>query len=152
MSAVCILTPMLIGSWPMIATAVMGVAGSLGFSIASKSRDDREEYERINRVETELPNSEIFEERAGESQTIRIERDGVAIEFRRDAHGACSVCVSGDRNKSELRKIGQEVAGRVVQQFAYHRLVTELKKRNFAVVEESVQKDSSIRVRVRRNG
>ena len=43
----------------------------------------------------------------------------------------------------------KEVAGRVVQQFAYHKLMTELKARQYNVVDESVDQDDSIQVRVR---
>ena len=38
----------------------------------------------------------------------------------------------------------RDIAGRLVQQFAYHKLVTELRKRHYDVVEESVQHDQSI--------
>jgi len=76
----------------------------------------------------------------------------VTIEFKRDLRGTCSMCVTGSKSKQELQKIGQEVSGRVVQQFAYHKLVTELKKRNYAIVDEKVQQDESIRVRVRFGG
>ena len=86
------------------------------------------------------------------AETMTIVREGVTIEFRRDERGVCSLCVRGDWTKSALRKIGEEDAGRVTQQYAYSKLVTELKKRNYSVVDEHVQGDASIRVRVRLNG
>ncbi len=152
MGAVSILTPMLIGAWPAIATAISGVASSLGFAIATQSQPAARKEESSNTVETDLPNSEILEDRAGESQTMTIERDGVTIEFKRDERGGCKLCVSGKGSKADLRKIGQEVSGRVIQQFAYHKLITELKRRKCTVIEEKVQQDDSIRVRVRLNG
>ncbi len=83
-------------------------------------------------------------------QTFRIERDGFTIDFGVDERGTCTVCVRGKgRGKAELKKIGDEVAGRVVQQFAYHKLMTELKQRNYNVLEESVQDDQSIQVSVK---
>jgi hypothetical protein len=58
--------------------------------------------------------------------------------------------VSGQgHSKAELERIGEEVAGRVVQQFAYHKLMTELKNRNYSIVEESVQEDDSIQIRIK---
>jgi hypothetical protein len=39
--------------------------------------------------------------------------------------------------------------GRVTQQYAYHRIVTELKERNMVVLQEEVAEDKSVRIRVR---
>lgn len=152
MSAVCVLTPMLIGAWPAIATAISGAASSLGFAIATSSRERPSQAQSQNSVQSELANSDIVSQRAGDAETMVIRQGDVTIEFRRNERGACSLCVTGDRSKAELKKIGEEVSGRVVQQFAYHKLVTELKKHNYSVVDENVQADSSIRVRVRMNG
>ncbi len=150
MSAVCVLTPILIGSWPAISAAIAAAAASLGFAV-QREQTVKEEL-GINTVETVLPHSQVMDEELGQAQTIQIDRQGVSIVFRRDERGACSLCVSGPLSKSELEKIGQEVAGRVVQQFAYHKLMTELKNRNYSIVEEQVQQDDSIRVRVRLKG
>ena len=101
-------------------------------------------------VETEDPNSEVVVDQMEPGQTIRIERDGITIDFGVDERGACTVCVSGKgRGRAELKRIGDEVAGRVVQQFAYHKLMTELKQRNYDVLEESVLDDQSIQVSVK---
>jgi hypothetical protein len=152
MSAVCVLTPILIGSWPVIAAAINSAAAALGFAIAASPDRQTSQEESVNSVETELPKSQVMEDALGRSETIRIEKEGISIVFRRDERGACSLCVSGPLGKSQLKKIGQEVAGRVTQQFAYHKLMTELRNRNYAVVEEQVQQDDSIRVRVRLKG
>jgi hypothetical protein len=151
MSTVCVLTAMVIGSWPMIASAVAGVASAMGFTVAAPEQVD-ERVKRHRSVETDVPNSEILEDLVERGETIRIQRDDVLVVFGRDERGACTVCVSGDRHsKRELTQIGEEIAGRLVQQFAYHKLMTELKKRRYDVVEESVQQDDSIQVRVKLN-
>lgn len=150
MSAVCVLTPILIGAWPVISSAIVSAAVSMGFAVGGSATKLRSKEELNNQVQTDLPNSEILEAKAGEESKIVIQKDGITIEFVRDAHGACKLCVSGNATKSQLEKIGREVAGKVTQQFAYHKLMTELKKRNFSIVEETVQQDDSIRVRVRR--
>lgn len=151
MSAICILTPIVIGSWPMIAAAISGVASAMGFSMVAGQNE--EPVERSSgRVETDIPNSEVLKESMGVGEKIRIQKGDLTIEFGRDERGACSVCVTGkNHSNAELRKIGQEVAGRVVQQFTYNKLITELKKRNYSVVNENVQADASISVRVRLN-
>ena len=152
MSTVCVLTPIVIGSWPAIASAVVGVASSMGFTVLAP-QDARETASTKKRVETDIPNSEIIDEMLDRGQKIRIQKDDVIIEFGRDERGACTVCVTGEKHsKAELEQIGEDVAGRVVQQFAYHKLMTELKARKYRVVEESVESDESIQVRVRFDG
>lgn len=148
MSTVCVLTPMVVASWPTISLAVSGVAAAMGFTVVSPMQAKERLGQR--RVETDVPNSEVVEESMAPGQKIRIQRGDVVVEFGRDERGACTVCVTGEKHsKVELEAIGQEVAGRLVQQFAYHKLMTELADRNFSVVEEHVDRDESIRVRVR---
>ncbi|CAG1004132.1 hypothetical protein PHYC_03117 [Phycisphaerales bacterium] len=150
MSSVCVLTPIVIGAWPSIAAAVAGVAASMGFNIVAPERLELESQQPTRRkVQTEIPESEILEDEMG-SERIVIRQGDVEIVFERDHDGSLKLCVLGEKHsKAELERIGQEVAGRVVQQFAYHKLITELKKRNYAVIDEHVEKDQSIQIRVR---
>jgi hypothetical protein len=150
MSTVCVLTPIVVGSWPMISSAIFGAAGALGFVVASGGTEEHRRAGAETRVESEVPNSEVLAGELPRGEKLRIQRDGVLVEFGLDERGRCTVCVSGKKHsKAELRRIGEEVAGRVVQQFAYHKLMTELKSKGYNVVEESVQKDASIQLRVR---
>ncbi len=148
MSAVIVLTPIVVASWPAIAAAVAGAAASMGFSVCGDQlHEDRQERKKT--VETELDHSEILADGLSPGEKIVIQRDDVTIEFGRDERGRCTVCVTGSNlSKSALRKIGEDVAGRVTQQFAYHKLVSELKKRDYTVHHEEVLKDQSIRLRV----
>jgi hypothetical protein len=149
MSTVCVLTPIVVGSWPAISTAVLGAAAAMGFTVASGEREIQRQTGSRS-VETEVPNSEVVAESLSRGQKLRFERDGLVIEFGIDDRGKCTVCASGvGRSNAELRKLGEEVSGRVVQQFAYHKLVTELKNRGYRVAEESVEQDHSIQLRVR---
>ncbi len=149
MSTVCVLTPMVVASWPTISLAISGVAAAMGFTVVAPQREEAANR-GARKVETEVPHSEVVEELMERGQTIRIQRDDVVVEFGRDARGACTVCVTGEKHsKQALEAIGQEVAGRLVQQFAYHKLMTELANRSYKIVEEHVEGDESIRVRVR---
>jgi hypothetical protein len=153
MSTVCVLTPIVIGSWPAIASAVTGVAAAMGFTVLAPHDVQKKTTNTRKRVESTIADSEIVEEMMDRGQKMRIQRDDVIVEFGRDERGACTVCVTGEKHtKAELEQIGQEVAGRVVQQFAYHKLMTELKSRHYRIVEESVERDESIQVRVRFDG
>ena len=60
------------------------------------------------------------------------------------------MCVEGEHlSKSELRQIGEELVGRVTQQYVYNKLMTELTERNVAVVDQEVTADQTIKIRIR---
>jgi hypothetical protein len=149
MSAVCVLTPLVISSWPAISAAISGAAAALGFSVVGSSLEGQEQ-DRENKVETEIENSEVVAEAMTGEQKLVIRKGEVTVEFSRDARGRCKICVSGmNKSDRELHAIGQEVAGRMVQQFVYNKLLSELKNRNYKVAEEEVLADQSVRVRIR---
>ena len=122
MGAVLVLTPLIISSWPAIATAVVGAAAAMGYSVAGGAQTEQAPRKTKKRtVEAEIENSEVVAEAMGPGQTIVIQKGDVTIKFGQDERGACSVCVTGERqSERELKQIGQDVAGRVVQQIAYH--------------------------------
>lgn len=149
MSSVCVLSPVVIAAWPSVVAAAAGVAASMGFTMTVPEKVDLKPRGKT-RVETEVPNSEVLDEHMEGNQKIVLTMSDVRVELGRDERGAICVCVTGEsHSKAQLERIGQDVAGRLVQQFAYHKLVTELKERNYNVVEESVQQDQSIQMRVR---
>lgn len=149
MSAVLVLTPVVVSSWPVISAAIMGAAAGMGFAVQGSNLHEEKRTGR-RRVETEVDNSEVISDSLNPAEKIIVQHGGVTIEFGHDARGRCTVCVSGDgRSEKQLKAIGAEVAGRVIQQFAYHRLVSELKDRNYSVVEEETLADQSVRLRVR---
>ena len=77
-------------------------------------------------------------------------RDGISVVFSRDHSGKFSVCVAGqNKSKSELQQMGQQISQQIVQQYAYHRLVTELKSRNFQIVTEQHQEDGTVKLQAR---
>lgn len=150
MSAVCVLTPLVVASWPTIMSVIAGAAASMGYSMTHQEVDEETPVRGKKKVETEIENSEVIADQMGRGQKVIITKGDITIEFGQDARGACTVCVSGSNHTDEeLRAIGEEVVGRVVQQYAYHKLMTELKKRNYSVVNEEVLADKSVRVRVR---
>jgi hypothetical protein len=157
MSAVLVLTPLVISSWPAISAAVVGAAAAMGFSVAGgilqqevAGQEGKQSTTRKKKVEAEVPNSEVMADSMTRGQKITIRRGDITIEIGQDERGACTVCASGgSHSDKELKKIAEEVAGRIVQQFAYHKLITELKRRKGTIIEEHVNQDASIQVRVR---
>lgn len=84
---------------------------------------------------------------AGKAMTFR--GDGMTVVFYQDAEGKSAVRVSGNRSEAELRELGERMAKRVVQQYAYHRVVTEMRARRMNIVEEEVEEDGTVRMLVR---
>ena len=60
------------------------------------------------------------------------------------------MCVEGKgRSKGQLKQIGEDLIGRVTQQYAYHRIMTEMQERNMTVVHEEIDEDQTVRIRVK---
>ena len=150
MSTVMVIAPLVIANWSAISAAVVGAVGVLGFSTVNEAVEASRRVSGTNRAEIELDESEILEDTGGSGEEIVVQRDDVRAIFTRDARGALKVCVEGHgRSKAELRQIGEELIGRVTQQYVYHRVVTELGNRNMAIVNEEVTEDRTVKIRVR---
>jgi hypothetical protein len=149
MSSVIVVAPIIVAHWPIIAAAVMAAMSSNGFTLA-RSSSSRSAGSRLNRAEIEVDESEILAETSGVDQTIVVEREGVRAIFSRDARGALKVCMEGsNHSKAELQRIGEELIGSVTQQYAYNRIVSELKERNMTIVDEEVAADRTVKIRVK---
>jgi uncharacterized protein DUF1257 len=151
MSTVMVITPIIIANWPAITAAVTAAVGSLGFAAVQQAGSiDAAGRNAVNREEIEVEDSDILQGTEGTTEQIVVERDGVRATFSRDARGALKLCVEGGGlSKAQLRKLGEDLIGRVTQQYAYHRIVTELKQKNMTIVDESVTKDQTVKIRVR---
>jgi len=149
MSSVIVVAPIIIANWPIIAAAVMAAVTASGFTVSKGSTSVRN-ASQLNRAEIEVEDSEILAETAGLEQSIVVERDGVKAIFSRDARGALKVCMEGsNHSKAELQRIGEDLLGRVTQQYAYNRIVTELKERNMTIIDEEVAADRTVKIRVK---
>jgi hypothetical protein len=154
MGAVCILTPIVIAAWPALSAAVVAAATSLGYHVAEAVEDEVRETKRAEkgptRVQLEIEQSEIVTDQLGRDQCLSVARGGVTVTFSRDARGRASLCVTGAGYSAEtLRALGEELSQRVVQQYVYQRLMDEIRARQFLVVEEEVDAQHAIRLKVR---
>ena len=153
MSCVCILTPVVIAAWPAFSAAVVAAAHSLGYVLVEETVKQRQKIEAQNagrEVNLEIANSEVVTGQLGRDQQICVSRGSVIVRFSRDARGTASVCVSGDGcTEDELRALGQELSQRVVQKYIYQRLLDEMRARQYVVVEEEVDANQAIRLKVR---
>jgi len=154
MSAVCILTPVVIAAWPAFSAAVVAAATSLGYTIVKEgveqTQTSRTAKAGEREVALEIEQSEIVTNQLGRDQCIKVTRGNVTVTFSRDARGKASVCVTGaGLSDEELRAIGEELSGRVVQKYIHQRLLDEIRARQFVVVEEEVDENQAIRLKVR---
>ena len=148
MSCVCILTPVIIASWPQFSAAVVAAATTLGYTAVTGSNSST--VQEQSSVSLEIAQSEIVTNQLGRDQKISVQRGGVTVTFSRDARGKASVCVTGDgHTDDELRAFGEELSRRVVQKYVHQKLLDEVRARGFNVVEEEVGADQSIRLKVR---
>jgi len=153
MSAVVILTPVVISSWPAITAAVAGAAAGLGM-VVKESVKEAIEVTEINveqTVEVELADSELLADNLATGKEIVLTKADMEIRVGRDERGRCTVCASGKgKSKVELKQIADEFAQKMTQCFVYNRVMSEVKSRNFQVVNEEVMEDESVRIHVRR--
>ena len=153
MSCVCILTPVVIAAWPAFSAAVAAAAHSLGYMLVEetiKQRQKSSSQSQAGEVTLELANSELVTGHLGRDQQIRVTRGNVTVTFSRDARGRAKVCVSGPGfTDEELRALGEELSRRVVQRYVHQRLLDEIRARQFVVVEEAVDAQQAIHLKVR---
>ena len=153
MSTVIILAPVIIGSWPVIAAAATAAAAGLGLTAKESLREacQENEVDTNQTVEVELENSEILASQVASGKELVMTKDGVTLKVTRDARGQCKVCAEGTgHSKAELKRTAEEFTQKLTQCFVYHRTVSELKNKNFQMINEEVAEDGTIRVHVRR--
>jgi hypothetical protein len=154
MSTVIILTPVIIGGWPLITAAVAAAAAGLGMSVKESLQEALQEnaVDNTNQgVEVELENSEVLASQVASGKELVLTKDGLTIRVSRDERGQCKICAEGiGHSKAELKQLAEEFTQKLTQCFVYHRTVSELKNKDFQVVNEDVTEDGTIRVHVRR--
>jgi hypothetical protein len=153
MSCVCILTPVVIAAWPAFSAAVVAAATSLGYAIVEegiKQQSSTTVKTGQHAINLEIEQSEIVTNQLSRDQRIRVTRQGVTVTFSRDARGKASICVTGEGyTDEELRTLGEELSQRVVQKYIHQRLLDEIRARQFVVVEQEVDENQAIRLKVR---
>jgi hypothetical protein len=152
MSAVCILTPLVIAAWPAFSAAVAAAASSLGYQVVSGLKEEMASTASApsTSVQLEIARSEVVTGQLGRDQHITVTRGGITVTFSRDARGKASLCVTGEgQSREELKASGEELSETVVQQYVYQKLMDEMSTRGFVVVDQEINDDRSIRLKVR---
>lgn len=155
MSTVLILAPVIVSSWPIITAAAAAAATSIGLRTAETASEIAQENMAAsdeNSVEIDIKQNESINDNVAEGQSLSFQaEDGVCITVKRDARGKCVVCAKGKGfTDAELAQRGQQFMDKFTQCYVYDKVMRELKAKNFQVVDQSLEKDESIRVHVRR--
>jgi translation initiation factor 1 (eIF-1/SUI1) len=150
MSTVLILAPIIVANWPAISVAVLGAASAMGFVATKSCQEVLAEEKNVENVEIELDKSSIAAQELASSQEIVLVKEDVELRIKRDNRGRCVVCAKGiGYSKVQLKNIAQEFSGKLTQIFVYNQVMTELRIKGFAVANEEMMKDDSIRINVR---
>ena len=156
MSTVVILTPVIIGSWPVITAAVGAAAAALGLAAKQQVKEEirQSKQQQVNTeqtVELELAESEVLAQSMQTNKEIVLTKGGIELRVGRDERGRCKVCVKGKgHSKQELEQLAEQFTQKMTQSFVYNRVASELKNKGFQMVNEEVMDDESIRIHVRR--
>jgi hypothetical protein len=156
MSAIIILTPLVIAAWPAISAAVVGAVGAMGYvaanTVANEMNKTKENLKTSlkNSVDIEVGNSEILKDNMAREQELVFTKGDVTVIFKRDVRGKLNVCVKGENtSKAELERIGKEIAGKVTQQYIYNRVVSEIQDSEFSIIDQEVDEKGAIKIHVR---
>ena len=154
MSTVLILAPIVIGSWPAISGAAVGAAAALGFVLKKELAEAVKEESTTDvneQAEVLLEQSEVVAQSMHSGQEMIFAKGNMQIRVHKDERGRCAVCASGHGyTKQQLKEAAEAFSGKLTQCFMYDRVMTEIKNKNFNVVNEEVMDDESVRIHVRR--
>ncbi|MHB1001347.1 MAG: DUF1257 domain-containing protein [Armatimonadota bacterium] len=149
MSVLFVVAPAVIVSWPILCGAVAGAASMLGYKVLSAKKESVCETVEDTSAQVELEGSEVIAEAMKRDSEFAISNGDITAVFKRGVDGKCVVHVAGQgRTEDELSTIGQQILGQVTQQYAYNKVVTELKTQGFTIAQEDVSADQTIRLRV----
>jgi hypothetical protein len=135
-------------SWSLLSAAVAGTAAALGYKVLDAEKS-LEEIECDNSVEVELEGSQVIAENMRRESQFVISNGDITATFARSADGRCTMHVAAkNMTEEELSAAGREIMGQVTQQYAYNKVLTELKGQGFTVSHEEVAEDKTIRIKV----
>jgi len=148
MSIIFLVTPVVIGGWPILSAAACAAAATMGFNVLQGVQQEQCE----NNVELTVENSEIITERMRADEDLILAKGDIRIRIYKDARGQCAMHVMGGNGKStqELRQEGTELINRIKQQYAYQRITQELKQKGFSIAQEAITDEGKIKISLRR--
>ncbi|MCS7223358.1 MAG: hypothetical protein NZ959_02175 [Armatimonadetes bacterium] len=157
MSVVFVLTPAVFGGWAAMLAAIGAVCAEMGLRMMTRELMTAEEIAHLNKkkkarsVSLDVPTARALEAALERDQSVSYDLGGVTMTVTRDARGRVRVHLDGEgKSEEELQALGNKIVQRLLQKTAHQRLREELKKRGFTIVNEEVDQNQVIRLRVRR--
>ncbi len=151
MSVVFVIVPSLaVGGWAALTAAIAAACSAMGYQILRGSQVRQQSLQEQSGVALTME-AQALADALEREETIVVTQGDVQITFHKDPRGRVTMHVDGkNKTEAELKAIGQQVMNRILQQYAYQRVMDELEKRGFTVVKEEVDENQVIRIRVRR--
>jgi hypothetical protein len=156
MSAVIVLTPVIIAAWPTITAAALGAASAVGLMVGQTVKEEiknaaNQQVNAEQKVKIELSESEILTKGIAREKEIVLTKGDIELRVSRDQRGRCKVCAKGKgHSEQELKQLAEQFVQKMTQCFIYNRVVSEMKNKGFQMVNEEVMDDQTIRMHVRR--
>jgi len=148
MSAIIVMTPVVIAAWPVISAAVVGAVGAMGYAAVASSIE--QETETKNSINLEIANSDVAAENMSREEELLFSKGDINLSIKKDIRGKLKICVTGkNHSDAELTRIGTEISQKITQQFIYNRVISELKSSDFSIIDQEVGEDETIKIQVR---
>lgn len=157
MSCAILIVPAVMAAWPVLLPILTAAAAACGYVSAERAEArervrGRRRGKSADEVEVSLEQSEVLAEAMQRDTTFTASKGDIRVTVSRDIRGQLRVSASGANvAKDVLRREAETLTNSIVQQYAYHKLMTQLKERGFQVTRESVTEDRRIRLTVRRH-
>jgi hypothetical protein len=152
---IMVIVPMIVSNWPTILPVLTAAAGAMGFSIRKQARPLAKQQAAVAATActatVEVSHSALAGESRGQA-AMEVENKGVQVRFSIAADGCLRVSAAGEgKSREELTAVARQVADKVVQTYAYHKVLTEAKSLGFGLVEEQVDARGAIHIRLQRD-
>ena len=157
MSMVFVVIPVVM-SYPLLASAAAAVASLTGLKMMEQSAESLRTLAGQEKAcaTLELDTSAEVRDNLEVQGGFTLEKEGLAFNFlkTRDT-GKVKIIISGNLggySREELQASARELMNQIMQRYAYDRVMRELNREGFKVLEEERAADSSLRLKVRKWG
>ncbi len=149
MSGIVVVSPLRLAA-PVVMAAATAAASSLGFTICSERVDELlETSEEDTVVGFDVTEASGLKELLQQQGPLALKRPDALVLIREKGSGV-HMEVRGRGGEEELETIGRELLQSINQHYAYDRVMSDLKSRGFESLEEEVEEDGTIRLKLRR--
>jgi hypothetical protein len=154
------LTPTVGWSLPLLWPIILAAAAAKGYAVLKEGTHDGATNEltrqlmemRLIRIPLDEVLKQAVEDEVKREEVLRFTDGNVVIAFKRDQRGKFVVEAMAPNTVSirELESRAQAFAAEIAQRFALSKIATELERRGATAIEEELQDNGDIVIRMRR--